>query len=77
MEHCIRIKQLENEADVVYHEAIASLFAEQLPPIEVIKWKDIYDNMERVHRLVRRASRTCSRASSSSTPDGVRRSLRP
>src|SRR5689334_19362988 len=28
MPHCIRIKQLENEADVVYHEAIGSLFAE-------------------------------------------------
>jgi len=47
MERCIRIKQLENEADVVYHDAIASLFAEELPAIEVIKWKDVYDTMER------------------------------
>ena len=47
MQHCIRIKQLENEADVVYHDAIASLFAEELPAIEVIKWKDVYDTMER------------------------------
>jgi uncharacterized protein len=47
MERCIRIKQLENEADVVYHDAIASLFAEDLPAIEVIKWKDVYDTMER------------------------------
>ena len=45
--HCIRIKQLENEGDVAYHEAVASLFREQIAPIEVIKWKDIYDNMER------------------------------
>ena len=47
MARCIRIKQLENEADVVYHDAIASLFAEELPAIEVIKWKDVYDTMER------------------------------
>ena len=47
MERCIKIKQLENEADVVYHESIASLFAAELPAIEVIKWKDVYDNMER------------------------------
>jgi len=47
MERCIRIKQLENEGDVVYHGAIASLFTGDLPAIEVIKWKDVYDNMER------------------------------
>ena len=45
--HCIRMKQLENHGDVAYHEAVASLFSEQIAPIEVIKWKDIYDNMER------------------------------
>jgi uncharacterized protein len=47
MPHCIRIKQLENEGDVAYHDAIATLFAEDLPAIEVIKWKEVYDNMER------------------------------
>jgi len=47
MAHCIRIKQLENEGDVIYHDAIASLFSENLPAIEVIKWKEVYDNMER------------------------------
>ncbi len=47
MEHCIQIKRLENEGDVVYHDAIASLFRDNLPAIEVIKWKDVYDNMER------------------------------
>ena len=47
MPKCIRIKQLENEGDVVYQEAIAGLFRENLPAIEVIKWKEIYDTMER------------------------------
>jgi uncharacterized protein len=47
MERCIQIKKFENEGDVVYHDAIASLFSENLPAIEVIKWKEVYDNMER------------------------------
>ena len=47
MEHCIRIKQIENEGDVAYHDAIASLFDGELPAIEVIKWKEVYDTMER------------------------------
>ena len=47
MEHCIEVKRFENEGDVVYHDAVASLFANGLPAIEVIKWKDVYDNMER------------------------------
>jgi uncharacterized protein Yka (UPF0111/DUF47 family) len=46
IEQCIRIKQLENEGDVAYHEAVASLFREETDPIEIIKWKDIYENME-------------------------------
>src|SRR6476659_9858905 len=50
MEHCIRIKTLENEGDVVYHDAVASLFANGMPPIEVIKWKDVYDNMRSEER---------------------------
>ncbi|HEY6930509.1 MAG TPA: DUF47 family protein [Thermoanaerobaculia bacterium] len=44
--HCIRIKQLENEGDVAYYEAVASLFREKAEPLEVIKWKDVYENME-------------------------------
>jgi len=45
--HCIRIKQFENEGDVAYHNALASLFSDSIEPIEVIKWKDVYENMER------------------------------
>jgi uncharacterized protein Yka (UPF0111/DUF47 family) len=46
VEHCIRIKEYENEGDVAYQEAVASLFRERVDPIEVIKWKDVYENME-------------------------------
>ena len=46
IQHCIRMKRLENQGDVAYQEAIGSLFAEEIDPIELIKWKDIYENME-------------------------------
>jgi len=45
-EHCIEINRLENEADEVSREAIAALFVEEVPPLEVIKWKEIYETME-------------------------------
>ncbi|HKF43339.1 MAG TPA: DUF47 family protein [Thermoanaerobaculia bacterium] len=46
IEHCIRIKQLENRGDVAFQDAIASLFAGGMPAVELIKWKDIYENLE-------------------------------
>jgi uncharacterized protein Yka (UPF0111/DUF47 family) len=46
MPHCIVIKKLENAGDVVFHDALGSLFENEMPAIEVIKWKDIYENME-------------------------------
>lgn len=46
IEHCIRMKKFENEGDVAYQEAVGSLFRQSIPAIEVIKWKDIYDQME-------------------------------
>ena len=45
-EHCIEINRLENEADEVSRDAIATLFLGDAPPIEVIKWKEIYETME-------------------------------
>jgi uncharacterized protein Yka (UPF0111/DUF47 family) len=47
IEHCIRMKKFENEGDVAYQEALGSLFRQSIPPIEVIKWKDVYEEMER------------------------------
>jgi predicted phosphate transport protein (TIGR00153 family) len=45
-EHCIEINRLENEADEVSRAAIAALFLEDVPPLDVIKWKEIYETME-------------------------------
>jgi len=46
MEHCIEINRLENVADDISREAIANLFEKGNDPIEVIKWKEIYETLE-------------------------------
>lgn len=40
------VKALEERADMLYAKAIAGLFAGTPDPLEVIKWKEIYDNLE-------------------------------
>lgn len=42
----IKINQLENDADEVYHNAMTELFSNSMDSIEVIKLKDIYFNLE-------------------------------
>jgi hypothetical protein len=46
MEHCIEINRLENVADEISREAIAGLFDKGHDPMDVIKWKEIYEIME-------------------------------
>lgn len=44
----IRIHELENEADRAFRSALGALFnAPGAEPINVIKWKEIYDRIER------------------------------
>jgi uncharacterized protein len=45
--HCIEVNRLENVADGLLRDLLAGLF-EQVDPIEVIKWKELYDTMESV-----------------------------
>src|SRR4051812_16468961 len=45
-EHVGLIKHLEEEGDAIYHEAVGALFAGSPNPIEVIKWKEMYDTLE-------------------------------
>lgn len=45
-EYCIEINSLENEADRVRTEAISRLFEEEKDPIFLIKWKELYENLE-------------------------------
>lgn len=44
--HFERIHELENEADGLSRAAVARLFKDDLPPIEVIKWRDLYNLLE-------------------------------
>jgi len=42
----LELKRLEEEGDAIYHEAMGSLFSGTPDPIEVIKWKELYDKLE-------------------------------
>jgi uncharacterized protein Yka (UPF0111/DUF47 family) len=48
MQDCITVHEVENAADDILHSALAELFATEKNAIEVIKWKDIYETMERI-----------------------------
>jgi uncharacterized protein len=43
---CIDINRLENEGDSILRTALARLFREEKDAITVIKWKEIYENLE-------------------------------
>ena len=45
-EHARVIKQLEEEGDQIYFEAVGALFSNGTDPLEVMKWKDLYDKLE-------------------------------
>jgi predicted phosphate transport protein (TIGR00153 family) len=45
-EHAVEVNRLENSADALLRDSLAALFDEQGDPIEVIKWKEIYETME-------------------------------
>ncbi len=44
--HCIEINRLENLGDRIAREAVAELFKGDKNPLDVMKWRDIYDNLE-------------------------------
>jgi uncharacterized protein len=46
LKHCIEINRIENEGDFVYRSAIAKLFEKGDDPLEVIKWKEVYESIE-------------------------------
>ncbi|MGH7773577.1 MAG: DUF47 domain-containing protein [Candidatus Binatia bacterium] len=44
--YCIEINGLENAADQIYRQAIAALFEDERPPLDVIKWQNIFELLE-------------------------------
>jgi hypothetical protein len=46
-QYWIEIHRLENDGDRLYRDAIASLFADGIDPMVVIRWRDIFLRLER------------------------------
>jgi predicted phosphate transport protein (TIGR00153 family) len=46
--HAVEINRLENEADRAYQQAIRHLFDTVADPIQLIKWKDLLDELEKI-----------------------------
>jgi uncharacterized protein len=44
--HLVTIHRLENDADRLVRDAVASLFADGIDPMMVIRWKDIFETLE-------------------------------
>ena len=42
----VRISELENQADRLYATVIADLFRDDRNPVEILKWKEVYDGLE-------------------------------
>ncbi|HEX6432846.1 MAG TPA: DUF47 family protein [Gemmatimonadales bacterium] len=47
LDACAQVKRLEEEGDSVYHEWVARLFDGTPDALMVIKWKEIYDTLEK------------------------------
>ena len=45
-EPAVEINRLENEADRIHQAAVRRLFQEERDPIEIMKWKEIFDFLE-------------------------------
>lgn len=46
LDYCIEVNRLENTGDRTLENALSKLFADTKDPIEVIKWKEIYEVTE-------------------------------
>jgi hypothetical protein len=44
--HCVKLNELENEGDDLLREGIKSLFQNVRDPIELIKYKEVYERLE-------------------------------
>ena len=45
--HTRDVKRLEEQGDMIYNDAVGELFRGRPDPIDVIKWKELYDTLER------------------------------
>ena len=42
----VEVKRIEEEGDALYHQAIGDLFRGSPDPLDVIRWKEMYDRLE-------------------------------
>ena len=47
LEKCLEVQRLESEGDRLERHGLATLFQSSTDPIEIIKWKDVYDDLGR------------------------------
>ena len=47
LEQMKEVNRLENEADTLFLNATAELFQGEMNSMDIIKWRDIYDQLER------------------------------
>lgn len=52
--HCEKVNELEHEGDMVKHQAISALFSKQKDAIELIKYKEIYEQLEAITDKINR-----------------------
>jgi predicted phosphate transport protein (TIGR00153 family) len=45
-QHIVAVKRLEDEGDRIERTAVAALFREDVDPLTVIRWKDIFEALE-------------------------------
>ncbi|MCI9598042.1 MAG: DUF47 family protein [Firmicutes bacterium] len=45
-EQVIEVNRIENEGDILYRQALTELFRKEVNPIELIKWKHLYEQLE-------------------------------
>lgn len=46
VKHTRDVKRFEEDGDMLYHDVVGQLFAGKPDPIEVIKWKELFDTLE-------------------------------
>ena len=44
---CVKVKGLEEDGDAIYHQWLGDLFKGDPDPLLVIRWKEIYDTLEK------------------------------
>jgi uncharacterized protein len=54
----VKIHELEDKGDEIFRQALHTLFSNTTDPIAVIKWKDIYEDLEQVMDMFQHVSDT-------------------